>query len=142
MILDASLILSDNQTTTTNAASSDYIDTLAAGNDVTGCWFNVAVNTTAFTAGAGAPQVIFQLQTSDSSSFPTASTTLCQSGTFLVAGLVANSLVYKVRIPPGAKRYIRGYKYIANYNASSQRLSACSYDMFITKDSDITRDAQ
>lgn len=145
MILDASLILSDTQTTTTNAASTDYIDTLAAGNDYAGCWFNVAVNTTAFKAGLGAPAINFQLQTADNTSFAGARTsvfTLNQSGDFLVAQLTASTLVYKCRIPPGALRYIRGYKYINNYAANTIYLSACSYDMFITMDSDVTRDPQ
>lgn len=137
MILDNSLLFADNQTTTTSVASTDYADTLAAGDANVGAWFVVRVHT-AFNAGAGAPQIQFQLQTSPASNFTDAGTaTLLQSSTFLVAALTANDIVYKARIPSGAKRYLRGYKNISNYNANTAFVSACGYDMFIVKDADI-----
>jgi hypothetical protein len=140
MYLDNTLLLADGVTTTTSAASSSYIDTQAASNDYEGSFFVVKVETTAFTAAAGAPAVNFQLQTSDNTTFSgarTATFTLVQSADLLAAELTASTIVYKVRIPPGARRYIRGYYYINNYNANTAYFSACSYTMFVTPDVDL-----
>lgn len=139
MILDNFLNLADTVTTTTAAASTDYIDTLAAGDAYQGAWFVVMTESTAFTA-TGTVTVTFQLQTCASSGFgsseATAGTTLAQSAAFTYDQLTANKIVYKTRIPPGALRYLRGY-YYPNPNTGSNCITACSYSMFIVKDADI-----
>ena len=133
MILDKLAVFADAQSTTTSVASTDVIDTLAAGDSYEGAWFVVRVDT-AFVAKNGAPATIFQLQTSPSSNFTDAgTTTLAQSASYLVAQLTAGKF-WAVRIPPGAKRYLRGYKYVSNYSAGSIDISTCAYDMFIVKD--------
>jgi hypothetical protein len=134
MILDKLAVFADAQSTTTSAASTDVVDTLAAGDAYEGAWFVVRVDT-AFTA-TGAPTTVFQLQTATNEGFTTGAATLAQSDAYLVASLTAGKF-WAVRIPRGAKRYLRGYKSITNYNAASIVLASCVYDMFITKDIDL-----
>lgn len=131
MILDDLAVFADAQTTTTNSASTDVVDTLAAGDAYVGDWFVARVDT-AFVAGAGAPLTDFQLQTSTTEAF-TAVITLAQSSGYLVASLTAGKF-WAVRIPLGAKRYLRGYCNHSNYNGATAFLASCAYDMFITKD--------
>ena len=130
MILDSLALLSDDQTTTTSVASTDLINTVAAGDSYEGAWFYVQVST-AFTA-TGAPTTQFELQTSATEAF-TVTATLCQTSAYLVADLTAGKQ-FKMRIPPGALRYIRGYKKVTNYATGTIVLSACGYTMAIVKD--------
>jgi hypothetical protein len=139
MILDNFLVMASNVTTTTAAASTNYVDTVAAGDANVGAWFVVRTGAAAWVAKNGAPQTVFQLQTSDSTSFGLSgtATTLAQSSTLLVAALTANKIVWAVRIPSGVKRYVRGYFSISNYSAGSQDLSTVGYSMFIVQDKDM-----
>jgi hypothetical protein len=136
MILDALLELDEDMTTTTSVASTNVIDTVAAGDSYEGAWFYVQVST-AFTANDGAPTTSFRLETSSVETFTPATTaTLVASGAYLVAALTAGTQI-KIRIPAGAKRYIRGYKDVTNYSATAHNISACGYSMYILKDVDI-----
>ena len=135
MILDALAQLADGQSTTFSAASSSVIDTLAKGDSYEGAWF-VAMVDTSFTAGLGAPTTSFLLETSGVEAFTSDVNTLITTTATLVAGLTAGTF-FKVRIPPGAKRYIRGYKSVTNYAAASIALGVSVYSMFITKDVEI-----
>jgi hypothetical protein len=142
MLLDNSLLLEDEeQTATTSAASTDYIDTLAAGEAVEGAWIVFKVGATAFTAQVGAPTVVFQLQTDSASTFgsdgSTTAITLCASSAALVAALTASTVMYKARIPAGVKRYIRAYKSVSNYSAGTIALAGGTWQAFIVKDVDI-----
>lgn len=133
MILDALTTFSDAQSSTLAVASTDIIDTLAAGDSYEGCWFVARVDT-AFTK-VGAPTVVFQLQTCADSDFGTsAPVSLCVSASYVAANLVAGKFV-AMRIPHGAKRYLRGYKVITVYNGVDY-WTAAVYDMFIVKDID------
>lgn len=138
MIYDAALLLANAQSSTVAAASTDYIDTVAAGNDYKGCLF-VAQVTTAFTTGAGAPTMQFLLQTSAASTFSDSATvTLAASALFLASDLTLGKKVI-LPIPPGARRYIRGY---FNPSASSNtvRFNTTGVSMFILEDTDVTID--
>ena len=133
MILDSLLLLAEDVTNTMSLASTSTIDTVAAGDSYEGAWFVVQVSTS-FTAGLGAPTTIFQLQTSATEAFGTSvDVTLIATGATLVAGLPAGTF-FKVRIPPGALRYIRAFKLVSNYASTTIALGACGYSMFITKD--------
>lgn len=134
MILDSFLMMADAQESTVSVASTSYIDTIAAGDANVGDWFVVRVDT-AFTIGAGAPTATFQLQTDDGTDFD-GGTTLAQSSAMLAAALTDDTIVWKVRIPDGVKRYIRGYM-VVDSGEEAKRFSAGTYDMFIVKDADI-----
>lgn len=137
MLLDALLLMEDDESAvTTSCASTDYIDTLAAGNAYVGDWFVVKVGATAFTAKNGAPTTAFRLE-SDSNTGFTDGITLCQSSGFLVAAMTASTILYKCRIPAGARRYLRAYKHITNYAAGTIDISAGSWQAFIVKDTDL-----
>lgn len=112
MLVDKSLLMADEQSSTVSAASTSYIDTLQnSGNKYINFgdadkmpWFFVEI-TTAVTGGTS---VAFSLQTDTSSGFATALATLWSSGAIAVASLTAGYRL-AVRIPKGVKRYLRGY---------------------------------
>jgi hypothetical protein len=137
MILDDRAQFSDAQENTTSVASTDVIDTVAAGDSYEGAWF-VALVDTAFTANSATPTNTFQLQTSDTEAFLGGSNaqTLVQSAAYIYTDLTAGKF-FAARIPPGAKRYLRGYKLTAGETAGSAVYSAGKFDMFITKDIDL-----
>ena len=135
MILDGLLVLCEDTTTTTSVASSSTVNTVAVGDAYEGAWFYVQVST-AFTALVGAPTTSFLLETSSVEAFTSDVNTLITTTATLVAGLTAGTQ-FKARIPPGAKKYIRGYKSVTNYAAASIALATCGYSMYIVKDVEI-----
>ena len=135
MIYDAALLLASAQSSTVAAASTDYVDTLAAGNDYKGCLFCVQV-TTAFTNYAGTPTMEFLLQTSSSSSFTGATTSTLAASAQYVAGQLTAGKIIILTIPPGAKRYIRGY-FNPSASTGSSSFSATGVNMFILEDTDV-----
>ena len=136
MIYEAALLLDTGMTSTLSASSTDYIDTLAAGNDYKGCIF-VCHQTVAATA-SGAPTVQFLLQTASTSSFVNGDTvTLAISATFSVAALALGNEWHCV-IPSGAKRYIRGRKIVAS--TGTVFFTAGTTKMFIAEDIDVNID--
>lgn len=139
MIIDNSLLLADAQSSTVDAASTSYIDTLAAGNAYVGAWFVCRVDT-APTVTYGAPTMTFQLQTADSTDFySTNPATLAASSALVSTSLATGSIVYAVRIPAGAKRYLRGYLK-TNQTGTTIAFAGGAYDMFITNDLDMLVD--
>jgi hypothetical protein len=136
MIIDKALRVAAAQALTESGASTDYIDTLAAGDDNLGPYFVVRVDT-AVTSGSANSTVAFSLQTSDTATFGT-TTTLWATEAIAKATLTAG---YKrmVRIPPGVKRYIRGYATIGVTAGSAAALTAGKWDMFFTKDADFNK---
>ena len=139
MYKDATLVMADAETGTTSGASTSYIDAKAAGNAYVGAWFVVGIDI-AFTVGAGAPTATFQLQTSNDANFIDATTaTVCQSSALLAAALTIDTLVFKTRIPPGTKRYLRAYK-VVDSGAEAKRFVLGKWDAFIVKDVDMDID--
>lgn len=136
MIYDSLNTFATAQSSTVSVASTDQIDTLAAGTDYAGSWFVFQVSTT-FTQIGTLSTATVQVQTSDTSTFQSTvnSVTLTQSANFLTASLAAGKAWF-VRIPPGAKRYLRGYVSVANTNGANA-FSAGAWNMFIAKDIDL-----
>lgn len=129
MIKDLLAVFSDAQTTTTSAASTDYIDTLVAGDAYVGNWFVGQIDTVP-TITNGQPSLLFQLQTSAESSFTdVTSVTLIASVTYISSQLTAGKF-FAARIPLGVKRYLRGY------TVKTANFAALAYDMYIVKDLD------
>lgn len=132
MIMDALATFATAQTTTTSVASTDIIDTLAAGDSYQGCWFVVQV-TTAFTTNSVVPTFTFQLQTSSDGFLGVGNdTTLVASAAFLASQLTAGKF-WAVRVPLNTKRYLRGYKLVST-NTGSDYVTANGYSMFIVLD--------
>lgn len=131
MILDSFLKMSDALTVGSSTAavvSTSYVDTLAAGDDYAGCWF-VSHAVTAVLSGTAAATVEFKLETSDSTA-ATSFTTLVSSGVIDDA-LVVAGYMSKLRIPPGAKRYLRGSTVTTEVTTSG------TVSQFIVKDVDV-----
>lgn len=144
MILDNLMELADGQSGTTSVASTNVVDTIAGGDaysgGMAGLFFVTRIDT-AFTAIVGTTvNCSFQLQTSNNEAFAGDTTiTLVQSAEFKAADLTAGKIIV-LPIPPGAKRYIRGYKLVEDDNTSGNHVfSAGAWDMYITKDAPITR---
>lgn len=129
MLIDASLVFSDSQAVTITAPSTNYVDTLAAGDSYIGSWLVARVDVT-FTA-AGSATMTIDLQTDNNSSFSSPTTLVSVGSTVAVATLTAHYLL-KVRIPPGAERYLR-----VNYTVASGPMTAGNIDAFVTKDIDL-----
>lgn len=129
MILDSLLKLADAQESTVSVASTSYIDTLAKGDSYEGAWFLIRIDT-AVTA-SGSATVDFALQTDSDTGFATDLKTLVSSGAIGKASLIKGKEI-KLRIPPGALRYLRGYATVA-----SGPLTAGKWDMWIVKDVDM-----
>lgn len=130
MIIDASLVFSDAQAITVTAVSTNYVDTLAAGQTYVGNIIMFLV-TTAFTAG-GAATLTIAIETDDNSSFSSPTTILTLGTTIAVATLVAG---YKLRgrLPlSGVERYIQG-----RYTVATGPMTAGNAELFIPQDADV-----
>ena len=136
MIMDDWLFLADSQTTTTSVISTNVVDTQAGGDSYEGAWFVVRANAL-FTA-SGSPNVSWELRSSSVEAFSSDIVTLCACVT---VGALTEGQFVKVRIGPGAKRYIAGYKDVTNYSSGSIEYDTCDYDMFIVKDTEIPKEA-
>ena len=143
MILDASLKLVDSLANTLCAASTNIIDTVAAGDSYEGAWFYVNIVTLP-TQVLGTNFLQFQLQTSAATNFGAADT-LVQSSTLTVA-TCATGYVWRTRIPPLAKRYLRGYLVnskdggdVSGDGDDTNTISGLGYSMSIVKDVDMNQ---
>ena len=120
MLIDNSLVLSEEQAVLSTAASTNVVDQGAAGNAHTHAAFVVRVDETF----AGSTAVKIALETSDASNFGTKKEVFATS--VAVANLVAGATVAKVVLPAGLLRYIRGY-YTVTGTGTAGKLS-----LFIT----------
>lgn len=134
MILDDLLSLASAQSSTLSVASTNVIDTLAAGDAYVNSWFVFQV-TTAFAAAtgtSGATTATIQIQTSATEDFSGATpTTLAASAAFTISQLTAGKY-WAVRIGPNVKRYIRGYKVVSDSTANV--FGAGAWSMVIVND--------
>ena len=110
MYKDANLWLSGDGAalqaiTDSSAASTSYIDMLAAGDAIgPGAMVEFRVKK----AFAGGTSIAFDLRTDTTSGFST-DTVLFSTGAIAEASLTANKVIARVVIPMNAKRYLRGY---------------------------------
>ena len=131
MIIDNFLKMADAITVGSSTAAvitTDYIDTVAAGDDYAGC-FIVNHAETAILSGTADATVNFSLQHADTTA-ATAFTTLVSSGEIDDA-LVVAGYMSKLRIPTGAKRYLRGAI------TTSEVTTSGTVSVFIAKDVDV-----
>lgn len=119
-MLDASLVMSDAQSVTTSAASTEYIDLGAAGSVLKDAWLVIRVDTLQNTG-----TMTFALETDSDTGFATAKAVLWASAAIDYTALVAGYTI-QVPLPAGLKRYLRVY-----YTASTTITS--KYDAFIVQ---------
>jgi hypothetical protein len=131
MILDDFLVMADAQSSTVSAASTDYIDTKAAGDAYEGAWFVFRVDTLFASTGTVTCEV--QLQTSPATNFTDSGTATLISSSALAFSTFTAGYMFKARIPSGCKRYLRGYK-VVSPNTGGNYATSAIYDMFIVKD--------
>ena len=131
MFIDAYLKMADAITVGSSTAAvitTDYIDTVAEGDDYAGCFIVHHAETAVLSTAAGAT-VNFALQHSDTTA-ATAYVDLVTSGEIDDALVVAGYLS-KLRIPTGAKRYLRGAI------TTSAVTTSGTVSVFIAKDVDV-----
>lgn len=138
MIRDALATFASAQTGTQSVAHTDIIDTLAAGQDYVGQFFVFQVSTS-FTENGNTNRLNVQLQTSDLETFAdNDDVTLATSNTYTASQLTAGKIWF-IRIPPGAKRYIRAYNVVSR-TIIGHSFSAGAWNSFITPDVDVRID--
>lgn len=120
MLIDNTLVLSEEQSVKSTAASTNVVDQQAAGGAHTHAAFIVRVDETF----AGSTSVKIALETSAASNFGTKKEVFSTS--LAVADLTAGATVIKAALPAGLLRYIRGY-YTVTGTGTAGKLS-----MFIT----------
>lgn len=126
MIIDYENKFSDALAVTdTDKASTNLIDLGAAGDAHTELFLVIRVGT----AFAGGTSINFSLQTATDEAF-TSPVTLIASGAILTAALTANTIVWKVRVPRGALRYLRIWHDVTG------TMSAGTLEEFLTPDID------
>ena len=132
MILDAFLTLADRQIITATAASTNIIDTLAAGDTGKAMFLYIQVDES-FTA-TGSATLTIDLETDDNIAFSSA-TILWSSAAVAKATLVATAgreYELKIAIPRGAERYLR-----LNNTVASGPFTAGKYTASIVLDVDM-----
>lgn len=135
MIYDAALLMASAQAYTLATPSTDYVDTLAAGNDYKGCIFFVQITTAAVT-GSGNPTCQFYLQTASTTSFTDTDTITLAASAVYTTGQLKAGRFWHVAIPSGAKRYLRGF-YQPVTTTPTNSFSAIAWNMFILEDIDV-----
>lgn len=130
MIKDKNLELSLSQVVTASAASTNVIPLLAEGSAI-GDELYAVVQVREAAVAAGAATVEFKIETSVDEAF-TSPITLFSSGAIGKAALTINSEPVKVRMPHGAKKFVRGY-----YTVATGPLTAGKFDMFFTPTPDL-----
>lgn len=125
MILDKENIFSTAQAVTASAASTDIIDQGAAGNAIgSGLFLVIASKAAALAAGAATVNV--KLETSIDAAF-TSPILLMETGPIAKAAITANTVLFRGRIPVGARRFIR-----VNYEVLTGPLTAGTFDAYLT----------
>ncbi len=120
MLIDSTLVLSEKQAITTSAVSENTIDQTAAAD----AHHRLVVVAQVQEDFVGLTSLKISLQTSDSSTFSQINELLGVS--FALADLKAGKSLFKMVLPEGALRYIRGY-YTVSGMASAGKIS-----LFIT----------
>jgi hypothetical protein len=111
MIIDADLVMSENQVVTTSDASTDYLDINKPG-DAVGNELELKVICGEDAAADGAATVTIALQTAADSAF-TSPKTLLSTGALALADMVKGAELISARIPKGALQYLRVYYTVA-----------------------------
>lgn len=128
MIMDDFLKLADGQTITTGATTS-FIDLQARADGNVGDWAVFRIDAT---VTSSSDTLMVSLQSSASTGFDTSNTLV--SATVLFSACRADTIIARLRIPPGTMRYLRGY-----YAVSQKALdvTASTIDCHIVTDVDI-----
>jgi hypothetical protein len=133
MIKDAHLILSEGQLMTTfTGASTNVIDLTKLGDAVAGAelYLVVRVGTAGDTAEEDGTLNI-AIQTDSAEAFDTAVVNLAEKD-LTEAELTANTIVWKIKLPPGCKKYLRLY-----YTEGEHAFTGGTIDAFLTPDVNI-----
>ncbi len=127
MILDKQNEFSDAQALTATAASTNIIDTSVLGDAKNELYLVVQVSTKLASSGTSATLDII-LQHDSAVGFGTVAT-LATLAQIAEATLVAGYRCWAIRLPAGAKRYLRMY-----YTVGTENFTSGNIDAFLTPD--------
>lgn len=132
MIIDFANRFSTLQAATdATGASTNVIDMTKAGDAVAGAELYLVVRVgTAISSAANGATLKIALQTSSTEAFSAVKELVSVS--IVEAGLTANTIVFKVKVPPGVLEYLRLY-----YTESGEAITAGTIDAFLTPDVNI-----
>lgn len=129
MIIDNLLYLADAQAETTSNPTTSHVDTLAKGSAYVAPWVVFRIDT-AVTSGGSLGLTAFEIQDSANGDFYDG-TTVAAVSNLAPASLTAGKF-FKFRLPPGCRRYIRGY-----VRQTVMPWTAGKFDCFIAEDVDL-----
>jgi len=127
MIIDKETEMASEQAVTASAAGSTVIDQVQPGDAIDQELYFVVLCIVAAASAGGAATVQFALQTATDAAFTTP-VTLYESGAIAQADLVAGAKPVTVRVPRGAKRYLRAY-----FTVSGGPLTAGKFSALLTQ---------
>lgn len=119
MLLDNTLVFSEEQAITASAASTNYIDQSAAGDAYGALWLVAKVDVDFATLTS----LTIGVQTDSASNFSSA-VTLASTGAVAAASLTEGEYVCCFRLPADCKRYIRLYYTVGGSNATAGKITA------------------
>jgi hypothetical protein len=131
MILDGDLKLSAAQALTATAASTSVLDLTAAGDAISPeLWAVVRVGTALDSTEEDATLTV-ALESDSASDFSTNSTKIVHAQTAAIAeaSCTANTILWKIKLPPGLQRYVRFY-----YTVGVHDFTGGTVDAFLTYD--------
>jgi len=133
MIRDGDLIFSAAQVATdATGASTNVVDLTKAGDAVDALFLVVQIGTACSSAGKGATMK-FTLQTDSEEAFGSGGDIVLAEKSFAEALLTANTIVWKIKLPPGCKQYLRLY-----YTESGEAFTAGTINAYLTPDAPIS----
>ena len=130
MFIDKEMKFSSGQALTETAASENYINLGGKGDEYGNELYIVVRVGTALAATAGAATLTVDVQTADDSAFTTNLQTIATPVQALAkASLTANTVIAKVAMPKGKRKFMRLY-----YTAGTNNFSSGTIDAFVTPD--------
>lgn len=119
MLLDNTLVFSEEQAITASAASTKYIDQKAAGDAYGALWLVAKVDVDFATLTS----LTIGVQTDSASNFSNA-VTLASTGAIAAASLTEGEYVCCFRLPADCKQYIRLYYTVGGSNSTAGKITA------------------
>lgn len=133
MIRDHDLIFSEGQLLTASAPSTDVVDLSKAGDAVGGqeLYLVVRVGTVLDSTEEDAVLQI-SIESDSAVGFATAKVVLAKSDLIAEAACTADTIIWKIKLPPGLKQFVRVYYAVTVHNFTTGTI-----DAFLTPDVNI-----
>ena len=133
MIKDAHLIFDDVVALTASRASTNAIDMTKKGDAVAGAELYLVVRVGTVLDSTEEDAVLqISIESDSDVGFATAKVVLAKSDLIAEAACTANTIIWKIKLPPGLKQFVRLYYAVTVHNFTSGTVEA-----FLTPDVNI-----